>query len=227
MNMNPNVSVDCVVFGFSNKALHVLLIEPKVAGHTERKYALPGDLVREEEGLDHAAHRVLNEFTQLSDIQLHQFYAFGAADRFKNIKDGAWVLRNCQNTQARLITIAYFALVQMNDFASGSFGFAERVFWQDIREIPELACDHNVVVETALRSLRLHFVHSNLGYELLPEKFTLNQLQILHEAVLGVVLDKRNFRKKVLKENLVVRLNEKQRGVLHKPAQLYSLSSSR
>lgn len=226
MNVNPNVSVDCVVFGFDNRSLNVLLIEQKDLGQINKQFALPGDLVMEDEGLDQAANRVLQELTQISGIFLHQFHAFGDPDRVKNIKDIAWLQSYRENPQARVITIAYFALVKMHDFTPGASSFAERVFWQNINSIPNLAFDHNEILAAALHSLRLQFVNRQVGYELLPEKFTLNQLQVLHEAVLGVALDKRNFRKKVIKESWVIPLNEKQRGVLHKPAQLYAYNDA-
>ncbi len=225
MTVNPNVSVDCVVFGFDNKALKVLLIEQKDLGQSI-KLALPGDLVLEEESLDAAANRVLFELTQLSGIYLHQFHAFGDPNRVKNVKDLAWLQSYRENPQARVITVAYFALVKMDDFKPEASSFAERVFWQDIHKIPELAFDHNDILNSAQNSLREQFEIKHLGFELLPEKFTLNQLQILHEAVLDKELDKRNFRKKVMKESWVTPLDEKQNGVLHKPARLYSLNEN-
>jgi 8-oxo-dGTP diphosphatase len=223
MTVNPNVSVDCVVFGFDNKALKVLLIEQKDLGQAF-KLALPGDLVLEEESLDSAANRVLFELTQLSGIYLHQFHAFGDPNRVKNVTDLAWLQSYRENPQARVITVAYFALVKMDDFQPEASSFAERVYWQDIHEIPKLAFDHNEIFESALNSLREQFEIKHLGFELLPEKFTLNQLQVLHEAVLDKELDKRNFRKKVMKESWVTPLEEKQLGVLHKPARLYVLN---
>lgn len=222
MAINPNVSVDCVVFGFDSRSLNVLLIEQKDLGQINKQFALPGDLVMEDEGLNQAANRVLKELTQLEGIYLHQFHAFGDPNRVKNIKDIAWLQSYRENPQARVITVAYFALIKMNDFQPEASSFAERVFWQEIHNIPPLAFDHNEIINAALHSLRQQFVNRQVGFELLPEKFTLNQLQVLHEAVMDVALDKRNFRKKVMKEEWVVALNEKQRGVLHKPARLYT-----
>jgi len=224
MSVNPNVSVDCVVFGFDNKSMKVLLIEQKDLGQGSKQFALPGDLVMEDEGLDSAANRVLFELTQLKGIFLRQFHAFGDPNRVKNIKDISWLQSYRENPQARVITIAYFALIKMDDFEPAASSFAERVFWQDLHEIPELAFDHNEILEQAILSLRLQFEVNHIGFELLPEKFTLNQLQVLHEAVFDKELDKRNFRKKVMKESWVLPLEEKQKGVLHKPARLYTLN---
>ena len=222
--INPNVSVDCVVFGFDNEKLNVLLIEQKDVGQDLKQLALPGDLVVENESLDYSAKRVLKELTDLEGIYLHQFHAFGNPTRVKNVKDLAWLQSYRENPQARVITIAYFALVKMDDFKPDASSFAERVFWQDIHDIPELAFDHNEILKAGLENLRHEFLHKNIGFELLPEKFTLNQLQVLHEIILDQNLDKRNFRKKVLKDKLVTGLEEKQKGVLHKPAQLFSLN---
>lgn len=226
MNVNPNLSVDCVVFGFDNNGLNVLLIEQKDLGQAQKQFALPGDLVLEEESLDQAANRVLKELTQIEGIYLHQFHAFGDPNRVKNVKDLAWLQSYRQNPQARVITVAYFALVKMDDFSPEASSFAERVFWQDLHAVPPLAFDHNNIVEKGLQSLQEQFEIKHLGFELLPEKFTLNQLQVLYEAVLDKELDKRNFRKKVMKESWVTPLNEKQHGVLHKPARLYVLNES-
>lgn len=226
MAVNPNVSVDCVVFGFDNKSLNVLLIEQKDLGQQEKQLALPGDLVIEDESLDKAAERVLQELTGLKGIFLRQFHAFGDPNRVKNVKDLKWLQSYRENPQARVITVAYFALVRMEDFKPSASSFAERVFWKDIHNIPELAFDHNEITTDALENLRMQFEVNHVGFELLPEKFTLNQLQVLHEAVLDKELDKRNFRKKVLKESWVTPLEEKQRGVLHKPARLYMLNTA-
>lgn len=223
--VNPNVSVDCVVFGFDNTQLNVLLIKQKeLKEGMHSQYALPGDLVMENESLDDAANRVLKELTQLEGIFLRQFHAFGDPNRVSNIKDLDWLQSYRQNPQARVITIGYLALVRMEDFSPEASSFAEEVFWKEIHEVPSLAFDHDQILETALDRLRQEFSQHNIGLELLPEKFTLSQFQALHEIILEKKLDKRNFRKKVLKEKLVIPLKEKQQGVLHKPAQLFALN---
>ncbi len=221
---NPNVSVDCVVFGFDKEKLNLLLIEQKLADKRKVQYALPGDLILEEEGLDQAASRVLKEISGLSGIYLKQFEAFGDPHRVKDIKDLEFLQSYRENPQARVITIGYLALVKMEDFAPEASSFAEKVFWQDIEELPSLAFDHDHIVECALEKLRHDFIREKTGFELLPERFTLGQVQRLYETILGKKLDKRNFRKKILKEELVTATNQKQKGVLHKPARLYELS---
>lgn len=222
--INPNVSVDCVVFGFDSEKLNVLLIEQKDLGGNHEQFALPGDLVLQNESLDDAASRVLHELTNMSGIFLRQFHTFGDPERVKNVKDLAWLQSFRENPQARVITVAYFALVRMDNFKPEASSFAKKVFWEDIHNIPELAFDHNEIARVGLEKLQISFENRRIGFELLPEKFTLNQLQVLHEVILDKELDKRNFRKKVLKEKLVIGLEEKQKGVLHKPAQLFNLN---
>jgi 8-oxo-dGTP diphosphatase len=225
-SVNPHVSVDCVVFGFDNERLNVLLIEQSSEKLGEKvQNALPGDLVWEEESLDEAASRVLRELTNIEGIYLKQFKAFGDPNRVRDFKDMAWLQSYRSQPHARVITVAYYAFVRMDDFEPAASSFAEKVFWQDVHDIPRLAFDHNGILEEALEVLRLDFDKHQVGFELLPEKFTLSQLQTLYEIILDRKLDKRNFRKKVMKESIVTPLDEKQTGVLHKPAQLFELSN--
>lgn len=224
--INPNISVDCVVFGFDGQNLNVLLIEQKDFGQS-RKFALPGDHLEEDENLDTAAQRVLRELTSLSGLYLRQSGAFGDPDRVKNIKDLPWLQSNRSNPEARVITIAYYALVKMSDFNPSASSFAERVLWQEVQDIPELAFDHSKIVTTALNKLRNDVRELRVGHELLPEKFTLTQVQSLHESILNYSFDKRNFRKKALNDSWVIPLDEKQTGVFHKPARLYSWNKDR
>jgi 8-oxo-dGTP diphosphatase len=217
--------VDCVVFGFDNERLNLLLIEQSSEKLGEKvQNALPGDLVWEEESLDDSAARVLLELTNIDGIYLKQFKAFGNPNRVRDFKDMAWLQSYRSQPQARVITVAYYAFVRMDDFEPAASSFAEKVFWQDVHDIPHLAFDHNEIVESALDVLRNDFESHRVGFELLPEKFTLSQLQTLYEIILDRKLDKRNFRKKVLKDSIVNPLDEKQTGVLHKPAQLFELN---
>lgn len=223
-NVNPNVSVDCVLFGFDNEKLNVLLIEQKMNVKEKSQFAIPGDLIMDNEGLDEAALRVLKEITGLSGIFLRQFKAFGDPNRVSDIKDLEFLNSYRSNPQARVITVAYMALVKMDDFEPEASSFAENVFWQEVHSVPSLAFDHNKILNQALERLRDDFVNHKTGFELLPELFTLGQIQKLYEIILDKELDKRNFRKKILKEKLVKATNQKQTGVLHKPAVLYTLN---
>jgi len=218
---NPNVSVDCVVFGFDDEKLKVLLIEQAVTGEFAPQLALPGDLVFEDEDLDTAAERVLNELTHLKGIYLKQFKAFGDPDRVKNLKDQEWLRTVRQDPAARVITVGYYSLVKMEAYRPEAASFAGKVIWYDVDQLPELGFDHNNIVNEALARLREEFEFKHIAFELLPKKFTLSMLQKLHEIVLGVELDKRNFRKKLKKSDILKPLEEKQSGVDHKPAQLF------
>lgn len=220
-----DISVDCVLFGFDEKKLKVLLIEQRHAG-SDRKLpkiqtALPGDLLKEKESLDECAKRVLKELTSLKGIYLKQFYTFGDPKRVQDLKDQEWLRLFRAHPERRVITVGYYSLVKMEDFTPKASSFAGKTKWVDVYNIPELAFDHNDIVDRALDIFRHELVADNIGFELLPEKFTLSQLQHLHEIILDKKLDKRNFRKNILKGDHVTALEEKQQGVLHKPAQLY------
>lgn len=224
-NLNPNVSVDCVVFGFDNEQLNILLIEQKpVNPSIKPQSALPGDLVLEDESLDQAANRVLKELTGLKGIYLRQFKAFGDPQRVKDVKDLSWLQTYREYPQARVITVAYYALVKMHDFSPEASSFADKVYWCNVHDIPPLAFDHNQIVKEGLMKLRQEFEAHRIGFELLPKKFTLSHLQKLYEIITDKKFDKRNFRKKILRENILNPLKEKQQGVLHKPAQLYEFN---
>lgn len=219
-----NVSVDCVVFGWSGTDVNLLLIEqkrPEKNPHLSPRLALPGDLVLESEGLDEAANRILQELTNLEGIFLHQFHTFGNPERVKELKDQDWLRAFREHPEAHVITVAYYALVRMEDFKPEASSFASKTQWFQLPDIPELAFDHNKIINTALEHLRDEVEQKKIGFELLPEKFTLSQIQNLHEAILERKLDKRNFRKSIKKLETIVPLNEKQVGVTHKPGQLF------
>lgn len=223
-----DVSVDCVVFGFHNNKLRVLVIEQEsVSKQNARRYALPGDLVLSDEHIDHAAERVLFELTNLKGIYLQQFHTFGNPLRVKKEKDQEWLKMARKNPDARVITIAYYALVKMEDYSPSPSSFAEKAEWKDVLEVPELVFDHNKILNKALEILRKEVSSHSVGFELLPEKFTLGQLQQLYEVILNTQLDKRNFRKAIKKMDTVLALEEKQKGVLHKPAQLFTYVGER
>jgi len=223
-----DVSVDCVVFGFHNNRLRVLVIEQEnVSKNNIRRYALPGDLVHPDEHIDKAAERVLFELTNLKGIYLEQFHTFGNPNRIRKESDIEWLKEVRKNPDARVITIAYYALVKMEDFTPSPSSYAEKAEWKDVLDVPELVFDHNKVLRTALKKLRREVSNHTVGFELLPEKFTLGQLQQLYEVILDTQLDKRNFRKAIKKMDTVLALDEKQKGVLHKPAQLFTYIGER
>jgi 8-oxo-dGTP diphosphatase len=223
---NPmDVSVDCVVFGFDDEKLKVLLIQQRQPEEgkklTKQQMAIPGDLVQDDESLNEAASRVLLQLTTLDGIYLKQFQTFGDPDRVRGLKDQEWLRSFRAHPERRVMTVGYYSLVKMEDFNPKAASFASKAQWIDVYKIPSLAFDHNDIIHEALKMLRHELIADHIGFELLPDKFTLSQLQKLYEIILDKKFDKRNFRKNVLKNDKVKALNEKQQGVLHKPAQLF------
>ncbi len=228
------VSVDCVVLGYDEveNRLQVLLIKQKDPDKQnvdsyKSQYALPGDLINENESLDEAANRVLNELTHIKGIYLQQFYTFGHPDRVSAPKDADWLRVHRKDPNARVITIAYLALVRIDHITPLAGSFAENTIWRSIKKIPKLAFDHNQILGKALETIKEHPEQHIMGRELLPPKFTLSQLQNLYEAMSGVQLDKRNFRKAIKTADYLIPLDEKQKGVLHKPAQYFSFKKTK
>lgn len=226
-----DVSVDCALFGFDGEALKLLLIRQKTAqrgpiSEAELQMALPGDFVNDSESLDRAAGRVLHELTGLHDVYLKQFHAFGDPERVKGLKDQQWLRTFREHPENRVMTVAYFGLVSLHDHEPTPSSFAGEAEWTDVDGLPDLAFDHDDIASLALTTLREQLESKHIGFEMLPKKFTLRQLQSLHETVLDKKLDKRNFRKNVKRMDHVVPLDEKEEGVLHKPAQLFTFDAN-
>lgn len=208
----PALTVDCVVFGLDQQdILKVVLIKRKLPPYTG-EWALPGGFVRVEESLDEAARRELKEETGIENVFLEQLYTFGAVDR---------------DPRERVVTVAYYALVNLRDYLIHAATDASQAAWFSITNLPILAFDHAQILELAINSLQSKVRYQPIGFELLPKKFTLSQLQKLYETVLQQPLDKRNFRKKILKMDLLTELNETQTGVAHRAAQLYQFDEQK
>ncbi len=217
---NPHISVDCVVFGFDGEFIRVLLIKRKQEG--QEVYALPGDLLGISESFDDAASRVLSDLTGLKNIYLEQFRTFGDLDRISNPIDIDWLNTIREHPEERVVTIAYYSLIIIDNFQLKPDYFAEQVIWQPIGEQRALAFDHNKITNTAWEMLQDKVRHEpHLAFNLLPEKFTLRQLQGLYESIVGSTLDKRNFRKRIQGKRFIVPLDEYESGVSHKPARYY------
>jgi len=223
---NPNISVDCVIFGFDFEKLNVLLIERRL----EREdgslvfcdQTLVGQHIKQKESLDDAASRILLESTGLSNIYLQQFYVFGSPDRLNKERAKIWLKSIGRNPEERIITIGYFSLVNTN---AVHVSYTQRhASWYDVKKVENLAFDHDQILKKGIEALRLKIKTEPIAFELLPQKFTLSQLQKLYEVVLDISIDKRNFRKKALQSDYIVALSEKQKDVLHKPAQLFMFS---
>lgn len=204
------ISVDNVIFGFDNADLKVLLIR-RGEEPFNGEWALPGDLVYLEEPLDEAANRILTDLTDLKDVYLEQVKTFGAVDR---------------HPKGRVITVAYFSLININQVTPKPASFANELGWQSVDQIEYLAFDHFKIMRTCLERLQQNLRIKPIGFELLPENFTLTELQQLYESVLGKELDKRNFRKKISRMNIIKDLNLYQKGVAHRPARLYAFDEN-
>lgn len=201
----PAVTVDCVVFGVDEEDLQVLLVQRDVEPFQGR-WALPGGFVHEGEDLPDAARRELQEETGLEKVFLEQLFTFGAPDR---------------DPRGRVISVAHYALVKLADHRVRAATDARAASWFPVGDPPPLAFDHDRILQTALARLRGKVRYQPLGFELLPPKFTLTQLQRVYEKILERPLDKRNFRKKLLATELLVELDEVEQDVAHRAARLY------
>ena len=199
------LTVDCVVFGLDEQELKVMLIQRGLPPF-EGKWALPGGFVRLEETLDEAARRELQEETGLSKIFLEQLYTFSEVDR---------------DPRERVVSVAYYALVNLRDHQVHAATDARDAAWFGVHDVPSLAFDHAEILRLALERLRGKLRYQPVGFELLPKKFTLSELQHLYELVLERTLDKRNFRKRVLAMDLLEETDEVQQDVAHRAARLY------
>jgi 8-oxo-dGTP diphosphatase len=218
-----NLSIDCVVLGFDeDQKLKVLLIRKFVNEKNDFQFALPGDLLGLDEDLLSGGKRILKSLTSLEDIYLKQFYTFGNPNRTKQNKDQSWLKMYRKQPKERVITVGYIALVKMEDYTPQPSSFAIDAKWVELDKVScDLAFDHNMILEKGLKYLRDQLDHQLIS-NLLPSKFTLSQLQKLYEILLNEKLDKRNFRKTISKDSLIIKTDEKQQGVAHKPASLYT-----
>jgi 8-oxo-dGTP diphosphatase len=201
----PSLTVDCIIFGLDDSGkLKVLLIQ---RGHDPYKgqWALPGGFVDMNEPLESAALRELKEETGVSDVFIEQLYTFGTPGR---------------DPRGRVVTVAYYALINLAEHQIGAETDAQDVKWFSIDTLPTLAFDHAEIMHMAINRLRSKVRYQPIGFELLPDEFSLTQLQQLYETILGKLLNKRNFRAKILKMNILKEASIL-RGVAHRPAQLY------
>jgi 8-oxo-dGTP diphosphatase len=207
------VTVDNVIFGFDESDLKVLLIKRGTEPYTGL-WALPGDFIYANENIEDAAARILHELTGLEKVYLEQVRTFGAVGR---------------HPLGRVVTVAYFSLVKINRHDVHPSSFAQTAQWVKLSELREsaLAFDHNEILDACFYALKQRVRVRPIGFELLPPKFTLTELQHLYEAILEAELDKRNFRKKILSMDFIVDLNESQEGVAHRPARLYEFDKSK
>ena len=202
---NIGISVDCVIFGYDDKDLKVLLIKSDLE-EFEGLYSLLGDLVRPDEDLDTASYRILKERTGLDDVYLEQVHAFGGLNR---------------HPSGRVITVAYYSLIDIKNHRLRVD--SNELHWHSIQTIKNLAFDHNLILDTCLIRLQQQVMDYPVIFNLLPEKFSLRELQELYEAILGVELDRRNFRKKIALKDWLSDTKEMEENVPHRPGKLHRL----
>jgi len=197
------LSVDCIIFGFDEAKLKVLLIRSDLRKYSS-KWSLLGDLVFPNEDLDAAAYRILKQRTGLSDVYLEQVNTFGTVNR---------------HPAGRVVTVAYCSLINVQHHKLNILD--NELHWHDVKSVTDLAFDHQQIFDTCLQQLQKRVQEHPLGFNLLPKKFSLRDLQNLYEAILDIKLDRRNFRKKFFSMDLLIDLNEMEQDVSHRPGKLY------
>jgi len=218
--MLPSLSVDCVIFGYEDNTLKVLIRSEKVlvSGDIITEWKLPGNHVMRNEDVDSTATRILKEQTGLENIFAKQFHVFSDPNRLKRRpQDFEWVKPRLADE--RVLTVGFYSLLNLSAFDNSNL--IDVAQWVKIEEVSDLMFDHLDIFDAALKKLRNDLIHEPLVFELLPEKFTLTQMQRVYEAIFDTVFDKRNYRRKINKMPYLIPLNEFQSGVSHKPAQLF------
>jgi len=206
----PAVTVDCIVFGYeARSALKVLLIQRKQPPF-RKLWALPGGFVLMNESVDEAAARELKEETGVENVFLEQLYTFGAVER---------------DPQTRVISVAYYALINLQSVQAATDAIDAQ--WFELDDVQDIAFDHAQILDCAVQRLRNKIRYEPIGFELLPKQFTLSQLQQLYEQILKRTLDKRNFRKKLTKMDLLIETGKKEQNVSHRAAKLYRFDAQR
>ncbi|SDT32326.1 NUDIX domain-containing protein [Mucilaginibacter mallensis] len=210
----PHLSVDNVVFGFNNGKLNVLLLQ--IIGDT--RWVLPGGYVKKEENVNDAVKRVLKERANVDDVFLHQFSTFGDVNRserfFEGYPDYLW-------HKQRFISTSYYALVDHTKVVPVADEFSAACEWKPVDALPELVMDHREIVDKALQVLQEQLSYKPIGYNLLPEEFTLTELQNLYESILGTQLNRGNFYRRIMKFDILIKLPKTRKGGAHKSPDLY------
>ncbi|NJB72085.1 ADP-ribose pyrophosphatase YjhB (NUDIX family) [Saonia flava] len=221
----PNLTIDCAIFGYHGKELKILLAKWRGLDG----WGLPGGFIKKKETLSNAATRILKEKTSLDKLYLKQFHVFGDSEFRRKEKEGLsfspgnnrYLLPKNSWLHERTISIGYYALVEYSQVNLMTDYFIEELVWQDINQVPKLLFDHNEMLSYALRNMRINLYHIPIGYNLLPNKFTLPEIQSLYETILDKKLDRRNFSKKLLKLELIKDTKEVKKIGQHRSPKLY------
>lgn len=213
----PQLSIDCVIFGFHEDQLKVLLLQWK----DTLKWSLPGGFIYHDEHIDDAAARILSSRTGINDLYLQQFMTFGDPERYKGSHGSKQINTTKGWLNERFITIGYWAITNFLEVTPTPDEFSVDCKWWDIDKVPKLILDHNTILKEALQSLRRNLNEYPVGKNLLAPKFTMPELQSLYETILGRKLDRRNFQKKILSLDILQKLKERRNGVAHKAPFLY------
>ncbi len=224
----PNLSYDSVIFGFSGEKLKILVLEY----HNMKTFALPGGFVKVDEPLDAAVKRGLSERTGLDEIYLEQFHTFGSMERFNpavmkkileeqgEYVENHWIL-------GRFVTVAYYALINYENVVPKPDELSDSIEWYDFDQLPKLMMDHNEIVEKALDHLRANLDQKLLSFNLLPERFTMKDLKLVYDAILGETQNRANFQRKMLGLNILERHEKLYSGGSHKAPFLYSFKKGK
>ncbi|MGF2413216.1 MAG: NUDIX hydrolase [Ferruginibacter sp.] len=200
------LSVDCVIFGFDENKLKVLLIRSDLKKYLG-KWSLLGDLVRPDEDLDTSAYRILKQRTGLNDVYLEQVHTFGTVNR---------------HPAGRVVTVTYCSLINVQHHKLNILD--NELHWHDIKNVTDLAFDHQQIFDNCYQRLQKRIQEHPLGFNLLPKKFSLRELQNLYEAILDTKMDRRNFRKKFFSMDFLIDIDEMEQDVPHRPGKLYKFN---
>jgi 8-oxo-dGTP diphosphatase len=217
-----HISVDCIIFGFHDNELKVLLVKARYAG----KWALPGGFILKKEHMDQAAQRILKQRTGLGEIYLQQFHVFSDPGRStkkmnRQFLENAGIENENSWMFERFITVGYYALVDFTRVTPVPDIVSDACAWFGVYDIPEMILDHRHIFEEALRTLRMRLNFYPVGFNLLSAKFTMPELQKLYETIFGKRLDRRNFQRKIIATGILKRLDETKKGVAHKAPYYY------
>lgn len=216
----PHLSIDCVVFGFQDATLKVLVTKMK----ENNLWALPGGYVLKTENIKEAANRILQKRTGAEDIYLQQFRVFSDLNRsesfFEEFDNTIW-------NKQRFLSIGFYALVDYSQVNLIVDDISDACEWKSIEELPQLMMDHRTIFDKALITLRKQLNYKPIGFNLLPEKFTMPELQKLYEIILGKKLNRGNFFRKMLRYDILIKLDESRKGGAHKAPDLYKFDTEK